>query len=586
MRGKWWLWIVMLFAFPMVIVAQGDLTQTFTSADGMLTMSYPGGWTATEDDGLIRFNGDIGFLQISFYDNNNSGYAPVAALEYLEVGIGEDADIRTAMEYNEPESVVIAGFPALQSGSNMIGQLHVVIDFGDGVLGKAIGFVQGDLSAATPTFVAMLNSIQYGDGAQPVAQEALDAMEPITPANAAGIIQLATLGDANVAVESVAFAPDGSLLGTALADGTAQLWNVETRELVATLADHIDGASSIAFDADGNTVAVGAGNGQVQFWDATTGDAVGSLHLHDAAVTSIAFNGDDLLLATGAADGSVKVWNNADGSETALDDNVLGGPVGGIAFSQDGTVLFAGGGNTIRLWDTATGAVVMNLETEISDVSSISTIGGGIFLLYGGADAAVWVWDLDDETRRVLGEIDPPLSALAVNTDVTLLANADAGGLRLWDIATTENLVTLPSPSGEGVNTVAFSPDGSLIASGGDTGGVILWGVSGEGSAAAAPADTGSTTEATTTGESTTSDTGGTGTICTISAPGDANLRSGPGTTFDRAGSLSAGQSVEIDGQSQGADGMTWYRLTSGAWVRSDVIGAPATCATVPVVTG
>jgi WD40 repeat protein len=571
---------VFLFTFPMVISAQADLTQTYTSPDGTFSISYPASWTLNDQrENVTGFNGDAGFLEISFYDNNDSGYAPVTALEYLEVGIGEEPDLRTAMEYNEPEELVIAGFPALQSGSNLIGQLHTVIDFGDGVLGKAIGFVQGDLAAATPTFMAMLNSIQYGDGTQSVAQEPLDSIEPITPANAAGIAQIATLGDAGVAVESVAFSPDGSLLGAALADGTAQVWNVDTRELVATLTDHLDGATSIAFDTDGNTMVVGAGNGQVQFWDATTGDAVGSLEWHDAAVTSIAFNGDDLLLATGAADGSVKVWDNTTGSEIALDDNMLGESVGGVAFSQDGAVLFAGGGNIIRLWDTTTGAVLTSLESEISDISSINTIGGGMFLLYGGADAAVWVWDLDDESLPVLGEIDPPLSALAVSTDVTLLASADAGGVRLWDIATTANLVTLPSPSGEGVNTVAFNPAGTLLASGGPTGGVVLWGISGEGGAT--QTTTPSETTTTTTTETTPSTAG-----CTFSAPGEANLRSGPGTTFDRAGALSAGQTVEVDGQAQGTDGMTWYRLTDGAWVRSDVVGAPAACATVPVVAG
>jgi WD40 repeat protein len=586
MHSKWMLWIAMLFVFPMVIVAQGNLTQTFTSANGMLIMSYPDGWTATEDDGLIRFNGDIGFLEINFYDNNGSGFAPVTALEYLEVGIGEEPDLRMVMEYNEPQELMIAGFPALQSGSNLFGQLHTVIDFGDGVLGKAIGFVQGDLAAATPTFMAMLNSIQYGEGTQAVAQETGDSMAMITPSNAAEVAQSATLGDPAMAVESVTFSPDGSLLGVALADGTAQLWNVETGALVATLPDHIDGASSIAFDSEGYSVLVGAGNGQVQFWEASTGIALGSLQVHETALTSLALQGDTLLLAAGAVDGSVKLWDTITATEIALDDHVLEGSVGEVAFSMDGTVLFAGGGNTIRMWNTDTGAVLTSLETEISNISSISTIGGGVFLLYGGADSAVWVWDLADETLPVLGAIDPPLSALAVNADVTLLASADMGGLRLWDIATTATLVTLPSPSGDGFNTVAFNMDSTLIASGGDTGGVILWAVAGDNSATAAPVDTGSTTQTTTTGETTPSGTGDTGTTCTFNAPGDANLRSGAGTNFDRAGSLSAGETVEIDGQSQGADGMTWYRLTNGAWVRSDVVGAPAACANVPVVSG
>lgn len=582
---------VFLFTFPMVMIAQGDLTQTYTSPDGKFSMSYPAGWTLNDGrESVIGFRGDAGLLEISFYDNNNSGYAPVTALEYLEVGIGEDADLRAGMGWSEPEEMTIAGFTALQSGSNLTRQLNTVIDFGDGVLCKVIGFVQGDLAASTPTFMAMMNSIQYGDEPQSIAQESLDNVEPITLANAAGVAQLATLGDADVAVESVAFSPDGGLLGAALADGTVQLWDVATREIRVTFRGFTDGATSVSFNTGGNLLAIGTGSGQVEVWDVERGEPSGLLQRHDAAVTSVAFQGDGLFVGSGAADGSVKVWDNANASEIALDDNVLGGAVGGVAFSLDGSVLFAGGGNTIRLWDIATGAVMTSLESEISDISSIGTIGGGIFLLYGGADAAVWVWDLDDQALPVLGEIDPPLSALALSTDFTLLASADASGVRLWDVTSAALVVALPSPSGEGVNIVALNADDSLLASGGASGGVILWGVPGDAGSgtSAAPVETGGTTEtttgdtsATTTEETTTSTAG-----CTLTTPGTANLRSGPGTTFDRAGTLSAGQTVEVDGQTQGTDGMTWYRLVSGAWVRSDVVGAPAACANVPVVSG
>jgi WD40 repeat protein len=153
-------------------------------------------------------------------------------------------------------------------------------------------------------------------------------------------------------------------------------------------------------------------------------------------------------------------------------------------------------------------------------------------------------------------------------------------------MTTAANLVTLPGPSGEGVNTVAFKPDGTLLASGGPLGGVVLWGVSAEGASTQSTSTSESSTTTTTTTEETTEETTTSTAGCTLTAPGSTNLRSGPGTTFDRAGTLSAGETVEVDGQSQGTDGMTWYRLASGAWVRSDVVGAPAACANVPVVTG
>jgi hypothetical protein len=69
---------------------------------------------------------------------------------------------------------------------------------------------------------------------------------------------------------------------------------------------------------------------------------------------------------------------------------------------------------------------------------------------------------------------------------------------------------------------------------------------------------------------------------CTVSASSTINQRSGPGTNFDVSGSLTGGSSVAVEGQTTGADGSTWYRLTTGAWVRSDLVTASAACADVP----
>lgn len=71
---------------------------------------------------------------------------------------------------------------------------------------------------------------------------------------------------------------------------------------------------------------------------------------------------------------------------------------------------------------------------------------------------------------------------------------------------------------------------------------------------------------------------------CGVRAANTVNLRSGPGTEFDLAGSLTGGQTAIIVGQATGSDGFTWWKLESGNWVRSDVITAGGNCADVPVV--
>jgi WD40 repeat protein len=584
MRGKTILFLcitfVFLFTFPMVTIAQDDLAQTYASPDGKFSMSYPSGWTLNDEENVTGFRGDAGFLEVSFYDNNNSGYAPVTALELLEVNVGEDADLRATRGYSEPEELIIAGFPAVQSDSTTLNELHTVIDFGDGVLANVIGFAT-DLATSEPTFMAMMNSIQYGDGPQPIVEGPLDNVVAIRSANASQITPLMMLGDESVSVEAVAFNSDDRLLAIGSADGNVQLWDVATGETRFTLPGHTGGASSLAFGAGGYSLAVGTGSGEVWLWDTASGELSGTLQEHETAVTSVAFQADGFLIASGAADGSLKVWDMISASEQpALAEANDQTPIGSLAFSPDGTLLAAGDGSRLRLWDTATWTLQTELETEISDISCISFRPDGAALVYGGADPAVWVWDLTNSNQVLLEGHIGTVSALAFSPEGDLIASADAEAVRLWDAIAGAKLATLASPSDQGVNSVAFKPDGTLLASGGPLGGVVLWGTSAEGEAvqgSSAP----ETSEDTTTEETTTSTPD-----CTFTAPDDANLRSGPGTSFDRAGTLSAGQTVEVDGQTQGTDGITWYRLASGAWVRSDVVGTPTACANVPVVAG
>jgi Tol biopolymer transport system component len=74
--------------------------------------------------------------------------------------------------------------------------------------------------------------------------------------------------------------------------------------------------------------------------------------------------------------------------------------------------------------------------------------------------------------------------------------------------------------------------------------------------------------------------------VCVVIAGGTGvNLRTGPGTNYERAGGLTAGERAEVDGRAGGTDGYRWYRLAeSGMWVREDVVTVAESCRQVPVV--
>jgi WD40 repeat protein len=67
-------------------------------------------------------------------------------------------------------------------------------------------------------------------------------------------------------VEGVAFSPDGTMLATASADGTARLWEVPGCTPVSTLTGHTSSVNAVAFSPDGAMLATASADGTAQLW--------------------------------------------------------------------------------------------------------------------------------------------------------------------------------------------------------------------------------------------------------------------------------------------------------------------------------
>jgi WD40 repeat protein len=78
------------------------------------------------------------------------------------------------------------------------------------------------------------------------------------------------------------------------------------------------------------------------------------------------------------------------------------------------------------------------------------------------------------ETQTLEGHSDSVVLIAIAPDDRTIASGSDDGTVRLWDLATGENLVTFRDHS-EAVNAVSISRDGKFLASGGNDKTIRLW---------------------------------------------------------------------------------------------------------------
>jgi len=273
------------------------------------------------------------------------------------------------------------------------------------------------------------------------------------------------------AVIDVAFDPGGALVSVS-ADGGVRCFDPGRRALLrepvaATQAN----ARLAALAADGSAAAIASGG--VRAWRLPSGEPLGG-PLKIGKLSAIAVAVAASRIAAGTREGDIALWDPT-APEAPLTWRAHGDDVTCLRFDRAGETLASGSASgEIRLWQRGETAAFATVRAVQGRVTALAFDARGGTLAAGGPGAIRILDARTLEPKRMLGGSGGTIAALAFSPDGSRLASTGSDSrLRLWDAETGRELATLLDRQ-DAAWTAAWSPDGSRLAAGGG-----FWEISG-----------------------------------------------------------------------------------------------------------
>eukprot|EP00741_Cyanophora_paradoxa_P006599 tig00001027_g6384.t1 len=238
------------------------------------------------------------------------------------------------------------------------------------------------------------------------------------------------------------------------------------------------------------------------------------LGAHDGdAVNAVRYFPEGHRVVSGGSDRHVRVWHTVLTTREQLAALKCDGVVWAVDVSQDGETVVAGDETgSVVVWRSLDRWIWSTVATEVFDersehvqvlrghssrVNAVAISRNGKLAASGSDDMTVRVWSIDRESGlasgrelfcltghsgAVRGLVWCPDQVTRGGAGSTLLSAGDDGAIHVWAAASGELLRTLPRGNlrdGSGINALAISKDGTLLAAATDDGTVILYEPSG-----------------------------------------------------------------------------------------------------------
>jgi WD40 repeat protein len=272
----------------------------------------------------------------------------------------------------------------------------------------------------------------------------------------------------------------GTGAGTAPPQKSSLAQDSPTESLRTLITDTSSSIWTAAWSPNGKTIATANFGNTVSLWNAVTGKLESKL-LQDLPAKLLAWSPDSKTLAAGNQVGTIQLWDIASGKHLVrLHES---GAVTALAWSHDGAVLASASGRTITLWHGWRGS--SSTINNVGEVTSLSWSPNSKLLVSGAWDGFLRVWDAASMELRAQSDREraySPIQAVSWSPYSTLIASGGLGGglgnqVMVWNLLEEQKLSAFRTLAGHtgSIQSVAWAPDGSTLASRSDDRSVRLW---------------------------------------------------------------------------------------------------------------
>jgi len=384
--------------------------------------------------------------------------APTQAFQMAVNAANEAA--QKVNQAQKPYNDALAALKTSESAQNLTAQQHVIAARELDVAQKLVPVVQQTLQTT-----------------EAALEDAKKRLEEASKASA----------DADLAIRTAAFSPDGSVLVTAGEFSSVHTWDAETGTALAAFAGHTGPVHGVAFSGDGLLVS-GSEDQTARVWELNpawrlerTIGAADHPEIISDRVMSLDFAADSssLLVAGGipSRNGELHLFNVADGQRTLFLPQAHDDVVYAARFSPDGKrIASAGADKYLKTFDVASAQQLRRFEGHTSYVLDVAWKGDGQILVSSGADRAIKVWEAETgDQQRTIENFGKHVTAVTyIGETDNIVSSCGDRLVRMHNAANGGNFRNFNGPSAW-LHCVDITPGGDVLCTGTAQGLVYLW---------------------------------------------------------------------------------------------------------------